>query len=259
MELSLSNQAQAFKSASQIARVATEQWAESNLYCPSCGLNLVSYPAGTRVYDFYSPNCEERFQLKSSAQKHSHSILGSEYQTTINSILSNAQPSFVLLHYNKSDWAVEDLFLVHRACITTSCVIPRTPLSPTARRAGWQGCLISLDKIPKLGQIDVVNDGVERDKASVLQQWRQSDSLLRAKPELRGWLADVLTCVERLLSTFTLNDVYAFEDELAAKHPENHNIQSKIRQQLQVLRDLRLVRFVSPGVYEYLGTHRQGR
>lgn len=59
-------------------------------------------------------------------------------------------------------------------------------------------------------------------------------------------------CVERLYSTFTLSNVYAFENELAQKHPNNRNIRAKIRQQLQLLRDQGLVEFVSPRVYRYL-------
>ena len=37
--------------------------------------------------------------------------------------------------------------------------------------------------------------------------------------------------------TFTNADIYAFERELAALHPDNRHIRDKIRQQLQVLRD----------------------
>jgi len=147
---------------------------------------------------------------------------------------------------------VENLSLIHRGCITGSCVIPRRPLAPTARRAGWQGCVIALDRIPRLGQIEVIKQGNVRKKKEVMEQWTRSESLLKAKPEFRGWLADVLTCVERLLSTFSLDDIYAFEEDLAEKHPENHNVRPKIRQQLQVLRDLGLVKFVSPGVYQNL-------
>ena len=80
-----------------------------------------------------------------------------------------------------------------------------------------------------------------------------SNLLLKTNPELRGWLADVLSCVERLFSTFTIDDMYGFEEELATRHPENHNIRPKIRQQLQVLRDLGLVKFVTPGLYQYIG------
>ncbi|MGH7940455.1 MAG: hypothetical protein ACREFR_05225 [Limisphaerales bacterium] len=37
---------------------------------------------------------------------------------------------------------------------------------------------------------------------------------------------------------FTNADVYAHERELAQLHPDNRHIKDKIRQQLQVLRDL---------------------
>jgi type II restriction enzyme len=48
---------------------------------------------------------------------------------------------------------------------------------------------------------------------------------------------------------FSLADVYARADELAKLHPKNAHIPDKIRQQLQVLRDLRLLEFLSPGSY----------
>ena len=253
MDLRLLSRKADLKSASQIARVATEGWAVDCFYCPSCGSGLRSYPPGMRVYDFFSPECKEQFQMKSADHPLSRSVLGSEYHTTLNSVQSNRFPSLMLLHYDRIEWVVEDLCIVHRACITESCIIPRKPLSESARRAGWQGCLISIDKIPKLGQIDVVSQGTVREKTSVLAQWRQASSLLKAKPEYRGWLADVLGCVERLPASFTLDDVYVYAEELSKKHPKNHNIRPKIRQQLQVLRDLGLLRFVRPGVYEYAG------
>ena len=52
-----------------------------------------------------------------------------------------------------------------------------------------------------------------------------------------------------LHKTFTLDDVYAHEDELAALHPGNRHVRDKIRQQLQVLRDMGLLQFLSPGSY----------
>jgi len=55
---------------------------------------------------------------------------------------------------------------------------------------------------------------------------------------MRGWTLDVLNVVRTLRkSEFTLADVYAFERSLARLHLNNANIQPKIRQQLQVLRD----------------------
>ena len=61
-------------------------------------------------------------------------------------------------------------------------------------------------------------------------------------------------CVERIKKPeFTLDDVYGFEAYLQAKHPENHNIRAKIRQQLQILRDKGVVRFVGRGRYRMMG------
>jgi DpnI-like restriction endonuclease len=48
---------------------------------------------------------------------------------------------------------------------------------------------------------------------------------------------------------FTLGEVYAFADELVCLHPHNKNIEPKIRQQLQGLRDLGFVEFVGGGNY----------
>jgi len=48
---------------------------------------------------------------------------------------------------------------------------------------------------------------------------------------------------------FTLQDVYAFAGHLEKLHPANRHVRDKIRQQLQVLRDLGLVEFLGDGRY----------
>lgn len=251
MELQLQIET-ACKSASQLARVSTERWALDNFYCASCGARLVQYPANTPLYDFHSPDCQERFQLKSSRKPFGGSVLDSEYHVALDGVMKDIYPSLILLRYDPSSWIVSDLEIVHRACITASCLIPRKALGATARRAGWQGCLISLTNMPALGRIDAVRNGFIRPKASVLEQWKRCNRLLETEPHARGWLADVLRCVERLYVTFTLENVYSFAPELAAKHPKNHYVRAKIRQQLQELRDLGFLEFVSPGVYRRL-------
>ncbi len=50
-------------------------------------------------------------------------------------------------------------------------------------------------------------------------------------------------------NTFTTTDVYAFERELEKLHPDNRHVRDKIRQQLQVLRDLGLLLHVERGVW----------
>ena len=48
---------------------------------------------------------------------------------------------------------------------------------------------------------------------------------------------------------FTLADVYAHAASLAKLHPNNRHVRDKIRQQLQVLRDLGLLQFLGGGSY----------
>ena len=49
---------------------------------------------------------------------------------------------------------------------------------------------------------------------------------------------------------FSLSDIYAFEQILQEKFPDNNFIKEKIRQQLQILRDKGVLDFLSRGVYQ---------
>lgn len=50
---------------------------------------------------------------------------------------------------------------------------------------------------------------------------------------------------------FELDDLYRVCEPTAAKqYPDNHNVQAKLRQQLQLLRNLGIVEFVTPGNYK---------
>jgi type II restriction enzyme len=84
----------------------------------------------------------------------------------------------------------------------------------------------------------------------VRERWRRFAFLKRGLPQSRGWMADVLTCIRELgQDTFTLSDAYGFEGRLARLHPHNRNVRPKIRQQLQVLRDHGIIRFLGGGRY----------
>ena len=88
------------------------------------------------------------------------------------------------------------------------------------------------------GRIPLIRDGLHVPKAAVLDQWRSTLCLRDAGLNARGWLLELMRCVEAIRrAEFTLADVYAFEPRLAALYPGNSNVRPKIRQQLQVLRD----------------------
>jgi len=65
-----------------------------------------------------------------------------------------------------------------------------------------------------------------------------------------GWtqwtddLVDVLIAMNLVEgSSFTLQQVYMYENLLRKLHPTNQHIKAKIRQQLQILRDFGVVKF----------------
>jgi type II restriction enzyme len=123
-------------------------------------------------------------------------------------------------------------------------------LGPNARRAGWTGCNIDISSIPDSGKIFLIKNQVQIDPETVINNYKRTKTLKTNNLDSRGWIMDVLTCIERIPDKeFTLNQVYNFESELKLKHPTNNFIKDKIRQQLQYLRDKGFIEFVTPGHY----------
>jgi type II restriction enzyme len=84
----------------------------------------------------------------------------------------------------------------------------------------------------------------------VISKVSRSSGLEIGDMNSRGWLMDILNCVNRIpAQVFALNEIYAFEEELKNKHPDNNNIKPKIRQQLQFLRDRGFLEFLGSGRY----------
>ncbi|MBU1179121.1 hypothetical protein KKB69_02190 [Patescibacteria group bacterium] len=70
---------------------------------------------------------------------------------------------------------------------------------------------------------------------------------------LSGWKKDVFQCLLDIKGEdFNLKDVYGFENTLSTWHLKNNRVRPKIRQQLQVLRNMGLVEFSGRGVYKKL-------
>lgn len=96
----------------------------------------------------------------------------------------------------------------------------------------------------------MVQDGTPRPPSEVRRAYQRLRPLENLKVEKRGWTLDVLETVRSLDKTeFTLREVYSHADALAKLHPQNSHVRDKIRQQLQVLRDLGLLNFVGSGSY----------
>jgi type II restriction enzyme len=240
-----------YKSRSQRARVATESWAEENLFCCVCdNPRLVRLRHNNPGFDLSCPSCHSRYQLKSQSRKLGSTILGSAYSEMRKAILGDQGPNLLLLAYDRSSWQVHTVILIPKFAFVMSAIERRKPLAPTARRAGWIGCKILLHKIPPDVRIPFVEDGKHLPAARVRELYARLRPIQRMMPEQRGWALDVLQVVRSLRRVeFVLSDVYSSERELASLHPNNRHVRDKIRQQLQFLRDAGFLKFLGGGRY----------
>ncbi|ALF59849.1 DpnI domain-containing protein [Psychrobacter urativorans] len=245
--------AENYHSPSQIIRVLSEAWVKNNGYCPNCNTPSLSEFANNQpVADFYCPSCAEQYELKSKKGTLSHIINDGAYDTMMQRISSEDNPSFFFLTYSK-ELSVNNFLIIPKHFFKPDMIIKRKPLSVTARRAGWVGCNIDLRKVPESGKVFLVKNQQIIAKNIVSQQFQQTLFLRTQTQRARGWTLDIWQCIDRLDEQFTLKQVYHFVDELQGKYPDNHHIQDKIRQQLQVLRDKGIIEFLARGHYRKIG------
>ena len=239
-----------YKSKSQIVRVATEKWAADNLYCPACSSDeILPETPNKQCVDFRCPSCSGSYELKACSAWNPKKITDAGYKSMMAAILSDTRPNLLVLNYSDL-WFVRSLVLVPGFVLTKSVIERRKPLAETARRAGWVGCNILLGQIPADGKISLVSEGIEAHRSEVRKSFDRMRPLESLRVELRGWALDVLRVIRRLgKPNFTLAEVYQFVPELQRLHPHNLNIRPKIRQQLQVLRSIGLLRFRGEGQY----------
>lgn len=140
--------------------------------------------------------------------------------------------------------------MIPRFFFVPEIIEKRKTLAETARRHGWVGCNILFGDIPEQGRISVIQNSRILDCQDVIQNYDQIKKLRTKSIESRGWLLDVLNCVNDIhKNEFTLSDVYAYVEVLQKKHINNNNVEAKIRQQLQFLRDKGFIEFLGKGCY----------
>jgi type II restriction enzyme len=251
MKLGFDEAQSRYSSGSQSARSWTETWVRGEVFCPNCGHSKINaFPANQPVADFFCASCKEEYELKSQKNKFGSKITDGAFRTMCERLAASNNPNLFLLNYNLSQLSVTNLFVVPKHFFVREMIQERKPLAPTARRAGWIGCNILLNLVPDSGKIFIVRDGQPQPKKTVLAQWRKT-LFLRDEPiEARGWLIEVMKCVESIgKQEFDLDDVYAFENHLKGIYPNNMHVKQKIRQQLQVLRDRGYLDFMNRGQY----------
>jgi type II restriction enzyme len=174
----------------------------------------------------------------------------SAYNPWVESFENETTPNLALMQYNIKDLSVVNLEVIPAFFIRPSC-IRKWELST---RPNYWMCSILLHSVGPDAHIKIVTNGVEEDRRTVQERYRSFAWMRHLPHKTRGWTADVLRCIRELdKRSFTLKEVYAsYEKELQRLHPENRNVQAKIRQQLQILRDKNKIRFVGGGRYEFL-------
>ena len=240
-----------YKSPQQRIRAVTEDWGESNLYCANCSSDeLNRLKANTPSIDFDCPKCKALFQLKGRKNPIGGMLTDAAYEKMKEAILSGRTPNLLVLHYDSNSWKVRNLILIPHFAFSLAAVKKRRPLSDTAERHGWVGCSIVLSNIPMDARIHLVTGGFAAKSSDVRRQYRRLKPLAELRVEQRGWTLDVLNAIRSLGKPhFNLTEAYTLEGTLSRLHPGNRNVRPKIRQQLQVLRDMRLLEFLGHGEY----------
>ena len=240
-----------YSSNTQKARVLTEGWASVNLYCPVCGhARLNKFANNQKVADFFCSKCEEQYELKSKDGRIGKKVPDGAYDSFVQRISERSNPDFFFMSYGKQDMKVHELWFVPKFFFVPEIAEKRKPLGENARRHGWVGCNILFDQIPIQGRIPIIRDSRIIDKDIVEAQVGKAFGMKVDNLDSRGWLFDVLQCVNGIVNAeFTLQEMYRYESLLEIRHPGNNNIRPKIRQQLQVLRDKEIIEFLGNGRY----------
>lgn len=251
MKLGFEETQAVYSSGSQNARAWTERWVKDQLYCPNCGNPQINqFTANQPVADFICPSCSEEFELKSQKTAFGAKVVDGAFRTMCERLAASNNPSLLLLNYDLARLSVKNALIVPKHFFVREVIEERKPLAETARRAGWIGCNILLGQIPDAGKIFIVRDGQPQPKDIVLAEWKRTLFLRRQSIEGRGWLVEVMKCVDSIgKNEFDLDDVYRFEAQLSQLYPNNQNVRPKICQKLQELRDHGYLDFVSRGRY----------
>lgn len=251
MDLHLDTSQSIHRSASQNARVLTEDWVGRSAFCPGCGEKVERFPNNRPVADFFCRGCGEEYELKSSKSRFGAKAVDGAYETMRARLAAQNNPNLMLLNYDLGHVHVRNFFVVPKQFFVPEIIECRKPLTNAARRAGWIGCNILLGQLPVAGKVYFVREGMVLPKRSVLSEWKRTLFLRNSANETRGWLIEVMRRLDRFgTRMFELDEVYEFEPELSRLFPQNKHVRPKIRQQLQFLRDRGYLEFTSRGRYK---------
>ena len=90
-----------YRSASQIARVLTEDWMLKNGYCPLCLSNLNQSKSNSQVLDFRCLSCANEFELKGKKSNLGKKVTDGAYSSMISRVAEKKAHTFIFLAMTK--------------------------------------------------------------------------------------------------------------------------------------------------------------
>ena len=145
-----------WNSESRIVGEACEDYVKNKVKCNRCNNNnFEKYKTNEQSKDLICISCNQKYQIKAKCVTHKQvdnikytkqfKTIGGEYSTTLRNI--NDKIDYLIVLYEKQSYKIINILYITNENINSKCIIPRKPLSLTAKRAGWQGCNILFDNI----------------------------------------------------------------------------------------------------------------
>jgi type II restriction enzyme len=145
-----------WKSESRIIGEACEDYVLHNINCIRCKNNhFKKYKTNEKSKDLICVICNQIYQIKAKSVTHKqvdHIIckkkfktIGGDYSTTLNNM--NDKIDYLIILYEKQSYTILNILYITNENMNSNCIIPRKPLSSTAKRSGWQGCYLLFDNI----------------------------------------------------------------------------------------------------------------
>jgi hypothetical protein len=127
--------------------------------CPRCNKpkQLTRLPANFQCADVICKFCGFLAQVKATKLRGTTTelpavILGAAWGPQHEQIIAGIYHGLYVVCYDSAEKLVRiDFIPAHILQVTPEVFEPRKPLSESAKRAGWQGFMIRLDKLPAVG------------------------------------------------------------------------------------------------------------
>ncbi len=133
-----------YTSRSQVARVAVEAWAATNVRCSRCEAPLLLVPTNAKLLDALCSRHSHEIQVKAVSGIASDRLTAAAYAPMAERLAVGSLPDYLVVSYDVLRATVVLAEFIDGDSIDASRVHARTALGPTARRAGWIGASIDL-------------------------------------------------------------------------------------------------------------------